>query len=195
MPSPGYSDSVDHRNYEQQQNDAVADSLIMMQGVIDSPDVNNNNNNYSPPKQPYTYNENHIGNYEIANPWKPLKARPGDYGKQYHLDDVPDLDKNEVSSKKSEYGMNIVASDHIPMDRIVPDLRHSECKYWDYPERLPTASVVIVFHNEGFTTLLRTVHSVLLRSPQRFLREVLLVDDFSSKEPLKGLFICIRIFS
>ena len=32
---------------------------------------------------------------------------------------------------------------------------------------------------------MRTVHSVLLRSPKRFLKEVLLVDDFSDKKPLK----------
>lgn len=127
-----------------------------------------------------------LGNFEAKDPFKPSKSRPGDYGKKYNLDSAEDVDQNEVSIKKSEYGMNIVASDHIPMDRIVPDLRHPECKHWDYPEKLPTASVVIVFHNEGFSTLLRTVHSVLIRSPQRFLREVLLVDDFSNKEPLKG---------
>lgn len=33
---------------------------------------------------------------------------------------------------------------------------------------------------------MRTVHSVLLRSPKKFLREVVLVDDFSNKEPLKA---------
>lgn len=32
---------------------------------------------------------------------------------------------------------------------------------------------------------MRTVHSVLLRSPKCFLKEVLLVDDFSDKRPLK----------
>lgn len=33
---------------------------------------------------------------------------------------------------------------------------------------------------------MRTVHSVLLRSPRRHLREVLLVDDFSDRSPLKS---------
>jgi len=55
------------------------------------------------------------------------------------------------------------------------------CKNWNYPEDLPKASVVIVFHNEGWSTLLRTVQSVIDRSPPQFLEEVLLVDDYSDK--------------
>uniref|UniRef100_A0A915DZV3 Glycosyltransferase 2-like domain-containing protein n=1 Tax=Ditylenchus dipsaci TaxID=166011 RepID=A0A915DZV3_9BILA len=61
----------------------------------------------------------------------------------------------------------------------------NECKYWHYPEDLPTASVVIAFHNEGWSPLFRTVHSVLLRSPTNLLNEIILVDDFSNKEHLK----------
>ena len=57
----------------------------------------------------------------------------------------------------------------------------SRCKYWNYPDDLPRASVVLVFHNEGWSTLLRTVHSVINRTPPQFLEEVLLVDDFSDK--------------
>ena len=57
-----------------------------------------------------------------------------------------------------------------------------ECKHWDYPSQLPAVSVVLVFHNEGFTTLMRTVHSVINYSPPELIHEVVLIDDGSTRE-------------
>lgn len=41
--------------------------------------------------------------------------------------------------------------------------------------------MVIVFHNEGWSTLMRTVHSVIKRTPRRYLAEIVMIDDFSNK--------------
>ncbi len=49
---------------------------------------------------------------------------------------------------------------------------------------LPDTSVVICFHNEAWSVLLRTVHSVIERTPEHILKEVILVDDFSDKGTL-----------
>lgn len=45
--------------------------------------------------------------------------------------------------------------------------------------------LIIHFPSTGFSVLMRTVHSVLNRSPPQFLKEILLVDDYSDKTDLK----------
>ena len=69
------------------------------------------------------------------------------------------------------------------------------CKSLTYRENLPDTSVVICFHNEAWTVLLRTFHSVLDRSPRHLIREIILVDDFSDKggynREITALKVCV----
>lgn len=44
--------------------------------------------------------------------------------------------------------------------------------------------MVIVYHNEAWSTLIRTVWSVITQSPRELLKEIILVDDFSTLEHL-----------
>ncbi|XP_063635740.1 N-acetylgalactosaminyltransferase 6-like isoform X2 [Cydia splendana] len=83
-------------------------------------------------------------------------------------------------------GFNGALSDRIALNRSLRDIRHKRCKNRLYIESLPTVSVVVPFHNEHWSTLLRTAQSVVNRSPPHLLREVLLVDDASTKDFLKG---------
>ena len=46
--------------------------------------------------------------------------------------------------------------------------------------------MIICFHNEAWSVLVRTVRSVLDRSPQGLIHEVVLVDDCSTQDHLKG---------
>nr|CAD7460016.1 unnamed protein product [Timema tahoe] len=80
----------------------------------------------------------------------------------------------------------------LRMDNLQPLKRH-KCKTVTYPEQLPTASIVVCFYNEHFNTLMRTVHSVVDRTPPNLLHEVILVDDFSDigEWSLKALLPCV----
>jgi polypeptide N-acetylgalactosaminyltransferase len=130
-------------------------------------------------EDPETVLKDSLGNFEPAEEID--AGTPGELGKPVHIDSsLPD-----VKRAFSDFGFNTYVSDMISMNRSLPDVRMDECKYWHYPEDLPTASVVIAFHNEGWSPLLRTVHSVLKRSDPRYLKEIILVDDYSDKEHLK----------
>ena len=48
-----------------------------------------------------------------------------------------------------------------------------------YPDDLPTASVVFIYKNERWSPVLRSVYSILNRSPRHLLKEIILVDDQS----------------
>ncbi|XP_077980245.1 polypeptide N-acetylgalactosaminyltransferase 13-like [Glandiceps talaboti] len=85
----------------------------------------------------------------------------------------------------SQHMFNVVVSDQISINRSLPDVRPPGCSTKVYPTTLPMTSIIIVFHNEAWSTLLRTVHSVINRSPSHLLKEIILVDDGSDYKYFK----------
>jgi len=88
-------------------------------------------------------------------------------------------DKQVRDDGYRDFAYNSLVSRRIGHSREVPDTRHKTCKDKVYPQELPTASVIICFYNEEVNTLLRTVHSVVNRSPEHLVQEVILVNDNS----------------
>lgn len=109
------------------------------------------------------------------------KGMPGELGKAVAIPP----DKEEEKKEKFKINQfNLMASDMISLNRSLQDVRMSQCKSKVYPSLLPTTSIVIVFHNEAWTTLLRTIHSIINRSPVELVEEIILVDDASEQAHL-----------
>ncbi|KAK1791367.1 hypothetical protein P4O66_013151 [Electrophorus voltai] len=105
-----------------------------------------------------------------------LRTGKGEQGKAFPLAE----DECDDSVYK-ENGFNIYVSNNIALDRSLPDIRHPNCKQKLYLENLPNTSIIIPFHNEGWSSLLRTVHSVVNRTPDCLIAEIILVDDHSDR--------------
>uniref|UniRef100_A0A3B4XA85 Polypeptide N-acetylgalactosaminyltransferase 6-like n=1 Tax=Seriola lalandi dorsalis TaxID=1841481 RepID=A0A3B4XA85_SERLL len=126
---------------------------------------------------------------------KPHLQRPlqdsmaqGANGKAFVLQLMNPEEQDEKLRGFDKNQFNQFASDRISLHRdLGKDTRHTDCleqKFWRCPG-LPTTSVIIVFHNEAWSTLLRTVYSILHTAPAALLTEILLVDDASTDDCLK----------
>ncbi|XP_069581900.1 polypeptide N-acetylgalactosaminyltransferase 14-like, partial [Brachyistius frenatus] len=80
------------------------------------------------------------------------------------------------------YAFNQRESERIPSNRALRDTRHYRCTTLHYDSDLPSTSIIITFHNEARSTLLRTIKSVLNRTPVHLIHDIILVDDFSEDE-------------
>ncbi|KAM3723577.1 putative N-acetylgalactosaminyltransferase [Dirofilaria immitis] len=119
-----------------------------------------------------------------ANNYAPI-AGAGEDGRPVKLSEADERLSDDTFGINQ---FNLVASDRIALNRTLPDIRKHQCRtkiYLPFSE-LPTTSVIIVYHNEAFSALMRTVMSVILRSSPEILKEIILVDDFSTRRFLKA---------
>ncbi|XP_053729569.1 polypeptide N-acetylgalactosaminyltransferase 17 [Synchiropus splendidus] len=87
---------------------------------------------------------------------------------------------------REKYGYNAFLSDRISLDRTIPDHRPSKCIKVNFPRDLPQISLIFIFVNEALSVILRSVHSAVNHTPAHLLKEIILVDDHSDDEQLKG---------
>uniref|UniRef100_A0A669BHI7 Polypeptide N-acetylgalactosaminyltransferase n=1 Tax=Oreochromis niloticus TaxID=8128 RepID=A0A669BHI7_ORENI len=95
-------------------------------------------------------------------------------------------DQREAQSLYEKYGYNVFLSDRLPLDRPLPDTRDPRCLKKSYPKDLPSLSVVLIYLDEALSVLQRALRSIIDRTPKNLLKEIIMVDDNSSKENLKG---------
>ncbi|VDN07791.1 unnamed protein product [Thelazia callipaeda] len=139
---------------------------------------------------------------EVANELEKLlknltfeRNGPGEMGSAVVIDKSR---QEERDRKFKENQFDVMASDMISINRTLPDYRSSKCR--EVARKYNTAnfsptSIVIVFHNEAWSTLLRTLHSILNRSPRYLIEEIVLIDDFSNRTYLqKPLDLYIKRF-
>ncbi|CAF1270040.1 unnamed protein product [Adineta steineri] len=149
-----------HKN-DTQQTSTTKDQSIKLKNIQYGKKIRVNRDTYSTPE--------------------PCQGCPGENGQGVQLTAEESVNLDAVMKKEF---FNLRASEKISLWRSIPDTRDPLCKSVEYPPDLPTASVVIVFKNERWSPVLRTVYSVLNRSPKHLLKEVILVDDQSDIEEM-----------
>ena len=101
---------------------------------------------------------------------------PGEQGLPYVL---PKHLEKLAKEKFKENSFNVMASDMIALNRSVGEQRNKKCLKKTYDADLPTTSVIIIYHNEANSTLLRGLTSIVRKTPLKYLKEIILVDDCS----------------
>lgn len=91
------------------------------------------------------------------------------------------------------FAFNMLASNRVGLLRSLPDTRNPKCKHYTEidndvsnsslvhrnEKQSSKASIIICYYNEAPSTLLRTIYSVLKRSPIDLIEEIIIVDDYS----------------
>lgn len=90
----------------------------------------------------------------------------------------------EAKAAHKGYQFNTNATDSFPMDREYGEsFADAKCaqEVDSFHKLVPKidTSVIFVYHNEYFTTLVRSLHGVLNKTPPQYLKEIIIFDDGS----------------
>ncbi|KAM4839805.1 putative polypeptide N-acetylgalactosaminyltransferase 8 [Urocitellus parryii] len=100
-------------------------------------------------------------------------------------DKLSEAQQKEAEDLFQKFGYNAYLSNQLPHNRTLMDTRDFRCVQKSYPSLLPSLGVILIFMDESLSIIQRAITSVISRTPPRLLKEIILVDDFSSNEELK----------
>ncbi|KAK0052795.1 polypeptide N-acetylgalactosaminyltransferase 6 [Biomphalaria pfeifferi] len=164
---------------------------IVLQGLIQpNKNVSNGQENKTDKLVKVTPNEKINNSDNVTLPFfvdSKNVTGPGEGGVEVLVKDIPAQDKARYDEGWQKNSFNEYIGEKISIHRSLPPCMSDACKRYiqSYNRTREELGVVFVFHNEAWTTLLRSVHSVLSRTPEHILREIVLVDDGSTSDLLK----------
>ncbi|KOB77631.1 putative N-acetylgalactosaminyltransferase, partial [Operophtera brumata] len=123
--------------------------------------------------------EKYANNLGVKMPADLGKSFENNVGLIHNADDIRIRDKGY-----NLHAFNTLISQRIGNHRGLPDTRYKLCRSQVFQPKLPKTSIIICFYNEHFETLMRSIHSILDRTDQQHLKEIILVDDYSDLENL-----------
>ncbi|XP_034540909.1 probable polypeptide N-acetylgalactosaminyltransferase 8 [Notolabrus celidotus] len=99
-------------------------------------------------------------------------------------DGLSEEEQKEAENLFQLYGYNVFLSNQLPLDRKLPDTRDNRCQTRSYPKDLPSICAVLIYVNEALSVIKRAVRSIINRTPKHLLKEIILVDDYSTYNDL-----------
>ncbi|XP_041852436.1 probable polypeptide N-acetylgalactosaminyltransferase 8 [Melanotaenia boesemani] len=117
------------------------------------------------------------------------KLYPDSYLFERWGDGLTEKEQKEAENLFQIYGYNAFLSNQLPLDRKLEDMRDHRCLERNYSKDLPNISVVLIYINEALSVIKRAIRSIIIHTPKHLLKEIILVDDYSShydlREPLQ----------
>ena len=105
--------------------------------------------------------------------------------RQYLFDNASEEFSRHFYSLVDVNRKHIYASKNVGIKRQLKDIRQPECLESNFTlQKLPKASIIIIFCNELLSFVLRGIWSIVYQTPPQLLHEVILVDDGSNNSDI-----------
>ncbi|GMS89466.1 hypothetical protein PENTCL1PPCAC_11641, partial [Pristionchus entomophagus] len=128
------------------------------------------------PKLPYC---KHVDPYKDLKAWH--KVNNNGCNSTSNIDKMEADEKERKSWGEKKFAFDMVASDKIGPKRDNGIKAHDLCAKEEYNAKY-TVSIVVIFHNEALSVLLRMIQGIFDRTPADLLKQIVLFDDASEEE-------------